>query len=321
VARAIADRRPRVDGPRPVDPPRDRLRSGRSPGSAPGQRRRRAPISSEDVGTERADHDASAAPPVAAPGASLRRSAILLARWTARDFHSRYRSSSLRAFWAILQPFFFVAVYVVIFGVIFEQTGGDLPFLSYLLGGVVVYRIIAAALSSGTCLVDNYSTISHANFPRAIIPMSQVLGNGIDVVVTVVGLIGVALVQGLSIDVTVILLPLVVAAVVVLAMGACIFVSTATVFVRDLQFAMTFVVMGLFFASPITYQPEQLPSWLAWLNWANPISVYVETVRDVTLRGSWPGPWFWVHLLGSVALLLLALAHLRAVEHRIVDLA
>jgi len=249
------------------------------------------------------------------------RFAVLLGRWTARDFNSRYRNSSLRAFWAVLQPIFFVAVYVVIFGVIFQQTGGDLPFLSYLLGGVVVYRIIAAALSSGTCLVDNYGTLSHASFPRAVIPMSQVLGNGVDVAVTVIGLLVVAVVQGVELHSTVALLPAVVLGVVVLAMAACIIVSTATVFVRDLQFAMTFVVMGLFFASPITYQPDQLPSWLSWLNWANPISVYVETVRDVTLRGSWPDGWFWVHLTGSVVLLVAALAHLRSVEHRIVDLA
>ena len=246
---------------------------------------------------------------------------MLLGGWTARDFHSRYRNSSLRALWAVLQPFFFVAVYVVIFGAIFRQTGGDLPFLSYLLGGVVVYRVVAAALSSGTCLVDNYGTLSHASFPRAVIPMSQVLGNGVDVAVTVGGLLVVAVVQGIDLHSTVIALPIVVLGVVVLAMGACIIVSTATVFVRDLQFAMTFVAMGLFFASPITYQPDQLPSWLAWLNWANPISVYVEAVRDVTLRGRWPGDWFWIHLAGSVLLLVAALAHLRAVEHRIVDLA
>ena len=262
----------------------------------------------------------------AGPGAWARRRVdlwrfgILVSRWTARDFRSRYGTSALRAVWAVLQPFFFVGVYVVIFGVIFQQSGGDVPFLTYLLGGVVVYRIVVAAISSSSGFVDNLNLMSHASFPRVVIPVSQVLGNLVDVLVTTVGLLVVAVVQGVELHPEVLLVPLVLAGVVLFAMAVCIFLSTAQVFVRDLQFVMTFVAMGLFFASPITYQADQLPQWLAWLDWANPISVFVRALRDVALNGAWPDGWFWAHLVGAGVALVLSVLHLRAVEHRIVDL-
>jgi ABC-type polysaccharide/polyol phosphate export permease len=244
----------------------------------------------------------------------------LLVEWVSRDFRSRYRRSSLRAVWAVLQPVLTVATYAFIFGVIFSQSGGDLPYLSYLLAGMVVYRVVAAALGSITCLVDNADLIGHSHFPREIVPLSRVLGNGPDLVIMTLGLLVVAVVQGVSLQPTLVALPLVLLSVVVLASALCIIGSTVQVFVRDLEFIMTFVLMALFFASPISYQPDQLPSQLQWLNWVNPISVDVQATRDVALSGTWPQPLFYVHMLLAVALFVAAVAHLRSIQHRIVDL-
>lgn len=244
----------------------------------------------------------------------------LLWHWVARDVHSRYRRSALRYVWAVLQPALTVATYVLIFGVVFSQSGGDLPYLSYLLAGVVVYRVVAGSLSSISCLVDNSHLLSHVNFSREVIPMSRVLGNGVDLVITTAALVVVSAIQGVEPPATLVAVPVVLGSVVVFAVAVCVIGSTIQVFVRDLEFAISFVVMGLFFASPISYQPDQLPPALAWLNWANPISVDVQALRDTALLGRWPEPLFYVHAVLAVLLLGLAVAHLRSIQHRIVDL-
>ena len=96
--------------------------------------------------------------------------------------------------------------------------------------------------------------------------------------------------------------------------------STVQVFVRDLQFVTSFVSMGMFFASPISYSANQVPAWMHWLEWVNPISVFLRALRDVTLRDAWPDGWFWIHFAGAFVLLVAAALHLRAIEHRVVDL-
>lgn len=256
------------------------------------------------------------------PTRSFGSSYVLLVRqWVTWDISSRYRRSALRVLWAVLQPAFTVATYVFIFGVIFSQSGGELPYLVYILSGILVYRVIAGALSSITCLVDNANLLGHIYFPREVIPMSRVLGNGVDLLIVTVGLVAVALIQGVRPDITILALPGVLVSILVLAVGLCIVASTVQVFVRDLEFVMSFVVMGLFFASPISYQPDQLPPALQWLNWANPISVDVQAVRDTALMGRWPAPLFYIHAVLAVGLLAAATAHLRSIQHRIVDLA
>ena len=176
-------------------------------------------------------------------------------------------------------------------------------------------------MSVTTCLMDNYNLLGHSPFPRELLPLSKMVGASLELVATVPALVIVGALQGISPPVTLVALPLVVGSLLVFAAALCIICSTIQVFVRDLQFVMTFVTTGLFFASPISFEPDQFPSWASWMNSVNPISVDIKALRDVVLRGRWPD-WglFGLHLVLAVGLLLLAIAHLRSVAHRMVDL-
>ena len=245
----------------------------------------------------------------------------LLRQWVRHDFDAKYRRSALSALWAVVQPFAVVLVYAFIFGVIFKQEGGDLPYLSYLLAGMILFRVVSNGLGVTTCLMDNYNLLGHSLFPRELLPLSKMAGASIELVATVPALIIVAALQGIHPQVTLLAMPLVIGSLLVFAAALCIVCSTIQVFVRDLQFVIGFVITALFFASPISYQPDQLPSWAAGLNSVNPISVDIEALRDVALRGQWPAwPLFGLHLVLGIAFLVLAIAHLRSVGHRMVDL-
>jgi ABC-type polysaccharide/polyol phosphate export permease len=264
----------------------------------------------------------ASAPPIGTSRFTAQRYLGLTRRWIRRDFDARYRRSLLSAGWAVLSPFGAVAVYVFVFGVIFDQTGGDIPYLTYLLSGLVIYTIVARALALHGSLADNHSIISHAAFPREIVPLSQFLGASLDLLVIVPVFLVVAAVQDTEFSVTIVFFPVVLLSAFLLGAGLCVFVSTVQVFVRDLQFLIVPVTQALFFASPIAYQEEELPPGFDWINVVNPISVDIEAVRDVVLRGQWPD-WglFGLHFVLAVAVFVGAVAHLRAIQHRIVDLA
>lgn len=253
---------------------------------------------------------------------SPRRYFALWWRWVRRDAESRYRRSALSAVWAIVLPLAVTGVYCFIFGVIFDQSGGVIPYLSYFLAGMVVFRPIAGAISLNTCLSDNHSLMSHSSFPRELIPLSQVTTASIELISTVPALLVVAVLQGLSLHPTIVLIPVVLVGVLCTAGAVGVALSTAQVFVRDVQFVAGFGVQALFFATPISYQADQLPSGLRWLEVVNPVAVYADALRDVALLGVQPDwPLLGVHLVLAATFLLLAVAHLRSVGHRIVDLA
>lgn len=243
-------------------------------------------------------------------------------RWVRRDAEARYRRSALSAIWAVALPLAVTGVYCFIFGVIFDQTGGDLPYLSFFLAGMVAFRPIASAITSNTCLSDNHSLLSHSSFPRELIPLSQVTTAGIELLSIVPALVVISLIQGVGLHKTILLAPVVLAGVMCTAAATCVALSTAQVFVRDVQFLAGFGVQALFFATPISYQPDQVPAGLQWIGIVNPVAVYAEALRAVVLRGVQPEwPLLVAHLVLAPVLLWLAIAHLRAVGHRIVDLA
>lgn len=239
-----------------------------------------------------------------------------------RDFDARYRRSALSTGWAILSPFGAVAVYVFVFGVIFDQSGGGIPYLTYLLSGLVIFTQVARGLALNGSLADNHSIISHVAFPREIVPLAQFLGVSIDMLVLIPVFLVVAAVQGIEFEVTIVFLPVILLSTFLFAAGLCVFVSTVQVFVRDLQFLLLPVTQALFFLSPIAYHEDELPPALDWINKVNPISVDIAALRAVTLRGAWPD-WglFGVHFVLAAAVFVGAIAHLRSIQHRIVDLA
>jgi len=245
----------------------------------------------------------------------------VLWQWTVHDFRGRYRRGGIQAGWAVLQPLFFVAVYVLVFGIIFDADSGDVPYLTYLLSGMVVFRVISMAVSANTCISDNLHMLSHSSMPSEVIPLAQVVSGLVDLGVVLLAFLVTALVQGVSFHATIVLLPLILVPVVALAAAVAVSLSIVQVFVPDVRFAGTIVVQALFFASPITYSPDQLPSWLDWLNTVNPISVFIAAVRAVSIEGTWPDwPLLAVHTVGALVLVVASITHFRAVQHRIVDL-
>lgn len=255
--------------------------------------------------------------------ATSRRAYLALLRlWIRQDIDARYRRSALKTLWALLQPFATLAVYAFIFGVIFEQAGGSIPYVTYLLSGMVVYRVVAAAVNLHTGFVDNIDLLGHSRFPREMIPLSRVAAAAVELVVTVPSLIIIGAFQGIMPPRTLVALPLVLLSVLSLAAWVCILASTIDVFVGDLRFLVPFATTTLFFASPISYTPDQLPAWMQWLNVVNPVTVFLEALRSIVLLGEWPN-WSLLiaHFSIAVAMLVAAIAHLRSVEHRFVDVA
>jgi ABC-type polysaccharide/polyol phosphate export permease len=243
-----------------------------------------------------------------------------LGEWTRRDIAEQFGTRPGRLVWAVLQPVLAVAAYALIFGVIFSQSGGTLPYLSYLVAGVVVYRAVTGAFGSVSCISDRHDLLTKVAVPIEMIPISRTLANSVDTTIVAVGLIVVAVVQGVSISVTVVALPLILIVVTLFAAGVGVLLSTVQVFLPGLQHTTSFLGLALFFASPISYQPDQLPPELRWLNVVNPISVFIEAVRDVALRSEWPEPLFYLQASLTVLLLLGSIGYLRALRGRVVDL-
>jgi teichoic acid transport system permease protein len=118
----------------------------------------------------------------------------------ASDLRSSHADSILGQLWHLLNPAMMIAVYFLVFGVVLEARQGVDHFLTFLVIGVIVFRFCQnAIIGAGKSLATNDGLIRSIQFPRAIVPMSEVLAELMTLVpglilVLVVGLLdGVAL--------------------------------------------------------------------------------------------------------------------------------
>ncbi len=95
-----------------------------------------------------------------------------------RDVAVRYKQTIIGLAWALLQPFFTMVVFTVIFGKLAQMpTEGDAPYALLVYAGLLPWQFFASALSSASnSLIGNANLISKVYFPRLIIPFIVSMG-------------------------------------------------------------------------------------------------------------------------------------------------
>lgn len=235
---------------------------------------------------------------------------------------TRFRQSSLHLVWAVIQPAALVAIFAFFFHGVLKIEGQSYAYLSFILCGFVLWRFIAAGLSSTASINDSIGMISKSYFPREIVPIVNVVNGWVDLGIGVFLMLGIAWVQGYPPSVHLVAMPLIFVLLLLVTLWMTILFSAVAVFIRDLRHGMPLLIQALFFATPIMYPASQLPRSLHWMINTNPVSVLTTCLRDVVLSERWPTWWLLIaHIALSAAMLVLALLYVRSVEHRMVDVA
>ena len=234
----------------------------------------------------------------------------LLRELVRRDLEESYAGSMLSRFWAFAHPLLTILLYLFVFGYVFTaRVGANLPdapdYAVFMLAGLTYWMSAQAALSKTTSALTSASNlVKQVVFPIELLPVRSVLAAQLPLLI---GLAGVVLYALLRFGMVSPLLPLVVyvfAAQLAMLVGAGLFLSALTVFVRDtrdiVQFFLTFGV----FLVPVIYLPGALPEWFASVLYANPFSYPVWCFQDIFFFQSFAHPVAWpvVGVLGALAL-------------------
>lgn len=241
----------------------------------------------------------------------VRDSRHILANFVRRDFAAQHRNSVLGFLWSLLNPLLLVGVFSFVFKVLRAAPQGPhgAPFALFFFCGLVLWRMFAESVQASTSsVVSSRHLIQKVYFPREILPLSEVLSNGITFLFeSAVLLAGVSLFYkppGAKLIVAV--LPVLV--VMTLAYGIGLILATLNVFFRDVEHFVSVGLLAWFWFSAIVYDL----SWVAahGLRWyrlftLNPLVGAVDGFRKIVLDNAWPD---WSLLGYSAAAALVALA-------------
>jgi ABC-type polysaccharide/polyol phosphate export permease len=98
----------------------------------------------------------------------------LFANLFRRDFQAKYKGSLLGIVWSLLNPLLLLAVYLIVFGVLFPNTK-TVHYPIYLLSGLACWLFFSVSLqSSARSMIDSGELIKKVRFPRQLVPFSMV---------------------------------------------------------------------------------------------------------------------------------------------------
>jgi lipopolysaccharide transport system permease protein len=212
-----------------------------------------------------------------------------------RDLRARYKGSLLGVVWSYLTPLIMMGVYTLVFSVLWQVI--SLPnYPLFVLVGLAVWRFFSAALPLGTSsFVANAHIITKVHFPRQVVPLAAVLSEGLASLVMFAVVIPVALVvEPEAIRTLPLAIPLF-ASLVLLTIGLAWMLATLQVFFRDVEHLLASAMLPWFLLTPVFYSLEQLPGGVTpnerlvdALRYGNPITPYVESIRDVMMYATVP---------------------------------
>lgn len=238
--------------------------------------------------------------------ADLLRYRELFANLFQRELRVKFKGSVLGLGWTLVYPAVLLAVYTVVFSVLWKVDVGA-PYPLFVFSGLVVWVFFSAALQSASrSLLANTSLIKKVRFPRQLIPLAVVGTHLVTLLVMLAVLIpvNVALLPETR-DTAWIALPLALA-LVGLTSGLSLAVACLNVLYRDVEHLITALLLPWFFLTPILYTFEALPgavrenaALVAAIHWGNFLVPMVEAIREPLVFGRMPAAGDVAYACGS----------------------
>ena len=192
--------------------------------------------------------------------------------------------------WLFIQPLLLLAIYTFVFTTIFKARipdSGEISFMPYL--AVAFWPWIAfseSVMRSSNSISANAALIGKVAIPTEMIPLSTVTATFLMHMVGYLAVLLVIQLMGTSINWLglVLAIPLLVL-MFLFACGLALFISALQVFIRDVAQILPPLMTFWFFGTPILYGTSILPPQIAAVMKFNPMTWYVERLRDFLLYG------------------------------------
>lgn len=204
-----------------------------------------------------------------------------------RELKVRYKRSVLGFMWALLNPALLMLVLTVVFTTIMPM---NIPHFSvFLLSTLLLYTFFCQSLSYAVeSMVGNGELIKKVAVPKLVFPVSAVLSNIINLLLSLIPLVVLTLLMGHPFYWTWIFIPIPLTALTLLTLGATFFFATANVYYRDVAHIVQIVLQVLFYLTPIIYSIQSIPQKFRWLFWLNPLTFPLSDFRMYTFYGMFP---------------------------------
>ena len=238
-----------------------------------------------------------------------------------RDVKVRYKQTVLGATWAIIQPFFMMVIFTIVFGNLAKIPSDGIPYPIFSYTALVPWTFFASGLNkSSNSLLASSALIKKIYFPRLVIPLATVFSGLVDFVLAFIVLLGMMMFFGIVPTVAVLWLPFFLLLALVTSLGVGLWLTAMNVQFRDIRYIVPFLVQAWMYASPVVYPSSLLSEPWRTVYGINPMAGVVEGFRWALLgTNTKPGPIIFVSTLVALVLLISGAFYFRRLEKSFAD--
>jgi len=238
-----------------------------------------------------------------------------------RDIKVRYKQTALGVVWAVLQPVMTMVVFTVIFGGLAKIPSDGYPYAIFVFAALLPWTFFANAIgTSSLSLVNSANMVSKIYFPRVIVPLASIGAGLIDLLISTVVLFALMLWYGVGWSMHLLLAPVLLLAVIFIALGVGTLISALTVAYRDFRFVVPFMVQIWMYATPVVYPASLVPEKWQWVVYLNPMAGVIEAFRSAFLGRAFDWPSIGISMLVGLVFFLFGIAYFERVERRFADI-
>ena len=228
---------------------------------------------------------------------------------TVRHLSMRYRGSVLGFLWSFLNPLCLMLVYTLVFQY-YVRMADVQHYTIFLFCGLLPWLWVSSGIIEGTSsIVSSGHLITKSMFPAHILPTVACLTTMINFLLSLPLLFIFMLVVGMPFHLSLVALPLLILAQLLMLLGLSFALSALNVQFRDIQHLIANLLTLLFFLCPIIYPASSVPERFRFTLTLNPLALLTTMYHQLVIDGVWPS-MVSVTILGCAALISLIIGNL-----------
>jgi len=215
-----------------------------------------------------------------------------------RELVLRYRRSVLGMAWSQVGPLALLGVLAFVFSIAVPLRIPHYPL--FVVVGLLAWTWFASGISAATdSVVQGRDLVRLPGFPTTLLPVVAVTTHLVHFLLALPALVVVLAIVLHQFSLTLVALPIILVVQFLVTVAPAYLLAALNVRHRDVSHLVAVALLPLFYASPVFYRVEQVPSRYHWLYDVNPLAQLIVAYRDVLLFGRWPA---W----GSLAVVAVA---------------
>lgn len=236
-----------------------------------------------------------------------------------KEFRGKYKKSFLGVLWSFINPLLQLLVYALVFPFILKQNTDN--YVIFLIVALIPWNFFITTVTQSTnSIVSASGIIKKVYFPREILPLSIVTSNLINFLISCVIIVAALFISGMGVSIHILWLPVIILLQYILLLGISFFLSSVTVYIRDLEYFINVLMMLWFYVTPIVYSMDLFPERFRGLLNLNPMVPIINGYRDILYNQVSPDlPLLGLLFIGCMVLLVIGYLIFQKCEKRFAE--